>query len=186
MRRCRSRGISLVDTLVASAVFAGLLVIVVAVQQMSGKAMRKTDVHTETWRAATIGLDHVRREVRGAKALVVDDGGRALHFIRPLTSGGLLEITDSGSIKFEDLEAGQGHSLTTNPAGDLVSVDDSTREVHRLARLGLSGEASFTLPAASVQLLHVTLRAVTTDLYGRAVEESTSQIEADLYLPNDS
>lgn len=181
MRRRGRAGVSLADTLVAAAVFAGLLVIVVSMQMLSRKAMRKADVHTETWRAAVIGLDHVRRELRGANVLDIVDDGRKVRYLRPIVSNGLLDLTAGGDVAFE--EPTQAHSITVSVAGDLVCDDRATLTPRMLARLGPSGEVRFSWDPAASRLLHVRLRAVITDPYGRPIEESTSTVEADLFVP---
>ncbi|MBM3462529.1 MAG: hypothetical protein FJX76_10555 [Armatimonadetes bacterium] len=159
------------EVVVASAIFAGVLLVIVLIQNMSRQAFTKTDVHAETFRQAANGVDHIRRELAGSRVSLEQTTADRLVFLkRPESS---VPVVVAGGIDY----SGAFSNITRTAGGDLVRFDGARNETRRLAVLGPSGAVRFAL--VGPRLLRVTVRAVI-----EKPQQSTSEITSEIYLGN--
>lgn len=167
------RGITLLETLIASAIFVVVLVVVILIHQTGQAAHEKVDVQSAAFRGTATAHEHLKRELRVSR--VVDFSGTAdrLRFTPPLLKDGEIELSDSGEIQYQP-EVGE---IYTDAGGDLIrELPGGDRRV--LAHLGQEGSVQFVL--LQPDLLETTVRAIPDS----DEPVSRSELTVRYFLPN--
>ncbi|MBI3926123.1 MAG: hypothetical protein HY319_11320 [Armatimonadetes bacterium] len=169
----RSRGVTLLETLIASAVFVIILVAVIQIERVGRDAASKNDAQTETFRMAALADEHVRRELRASRVLAFSGKQGSLRYTPAArTAEGFVEVDGSG-IVFQTEPA----EILMDGDGNLVR-DFGVEPARILAALGTEGSAEFEL--VEEDLLRATYVAVRQDVTG----QSRYQLTVDYYLRN--
>ncbi|MBI3927603.1 MAG: prepilin-type N-terminal cleavage/methylation domain-containing protein [Armatimonadetes bacterium] len=148
-KRRTSRAVTLPELLVAMAVFSLVLLIVVAVQSSGLQATRKHDLHEETFRAAMLAAEHLKRELPGA--LVEGDVGgvpRLTYRVPRLDEQGRPVLGPTGEVLWSG-----PIGLELDSTGYLIRTEAD--DVRRLAYLGPEGQVSFLATPDRIDELQV-------------------------------
>lgn len=146
---CR-KGATLVETLVACAVFIGLAVLVVSIQLASKSAGRHSDLASEVYRSAMQAADRLRGEFRGARVEQIDLPGQAqITYWLPRVVDGVMQVLPTGEPDWlpGDPALPDRAVISLAPGGWLQR--DFEGSVRRLADLGPSGTIWFDMPTGS-------------------------------------
>ncbi|MDQ7821204.1 MAG: hypothetical protein RDV48_00280 [Candidatus Eremiobacteraeota bacterium] len=170
------RGLSLVETTVAVAVFMGILVTVILIHHSSATAFQKTQVEGNTYRMAMLAVEQVKTELHGS--VVSDVKSDEITYQVPNVSGGHVEVDSSGYIIYDADEA----KLTSQASGGnryLVRIWKG--ETKRLACIGNGGAVAFSKPEE--RMLEVVVTAAVTG-QGTKEKESTYKAAERFFLSN--
>jgi type II secretory pathway pseudopilin PulG len=131
----RFAGKTLLEVLVAGAIFALLSTILVLTMRSSHSSQLKTDSKSESQRACLATLNHLRTELRGVQLALPAVGTQTplLRFRRPLLDpDGLVILTAGGEPSFNPTPV----TYTLNSAGVLISTETPPRMLGRLFEEG--------------------------------------------------
>lgn len=169
------RGLTLIEVLVVSALFAGLALVLLAVYQVAVRAHAREDAQDATNRAAMLALEQVREGLRGCQVLEPNDptapavGQTRFRYPR-LDPNGLFQVDNRG----EPVWAGLA-TLSSDEGGTLW-LRPAEGEPRVLGRLGEGGGITFRL--VEPLLLEIKLVAMRphTDPIRRARSELTTRL----------
>lgn len=172
----RPRGASLIEVLVAVAIFSAVLVTVVRIDRTGRDAFRKNEAESGAWRQAMLAVEHLKRELRGARITLVEPGRVVLQ--TPLLDGATPKVSASAEIVY----APDSIELTLDGQKRLVARQAGQRN-RVLAELGPEGALRFELPEP--RLLRVFVRAHLQDRPGaQKLGQSRYAVQEDFFLPN--
>ncbi|MEW6278421.1 MAG: type II secretion system protein [Candidatus Eremiobacterota bacterium] len=171
------RGLTLLEVLIAGAVFSAMMLAVLAVYKTALGARAREEEGSATYRAAMLAIEHVQSLLRGSQVVEPSDPAappatRAVY--RPsLRENGRVKV-DSGGVPVW----GDPVTLRMDAAGNLVREEPSGIRI--LAPLGPSGSVAFRL--LDPRMLEVRVVAARTNPSTLAVTRSLA--ECRLTLPN--
>jgi hypothetical protein len=139
----RSNALSLLEVVVAGAVFSLLLTAVVLIEMQAQRLRHIQDKDSDAYRAAVLLLEYLQEEADGAYVLPGDDGDTQLTYRPPLRSGVGLTLGPSGAAQQEDEAV-----LSLLPDGRVVRIRGS--EVRPVVALGARGRLRFEFPASNL------------------------------------
>ncbi len=146
---CR-RGATLVETLVACAVFIGLTVLVVSIQIAGKSAGRRSDLGSEVYRSAMQAADRLRGEFRGARVEQIDLPSQAsITYWLPRVVSGVMQVLPTGEPDWLPGDPAPPDRAVISLAADGWLQRDFEGSVRRLANLGSTGTIWFDLPTGS-------------------------------------
>ena len=162
--------------MVACGIFLALMLATTIIYDLSQRADRKADLHSETYREAAVALRHIRRELKGATVLLdKDDGEQSLLTYRvPEWRDGHVLVDHRGLPVW-----GPERQLLVTPEGALMRVEGAEQRI--LARLG-EGRATFERTAP--QLLRVKVEIEQTGKIERDQNLSRREISMTVGLAN--
>lgn len=183
MDRIRSRqvaGITLLEVLVATAVFSIMMVAMMAIYKVSLADRDKVVAHSDTYRAMMITLDRIRDQLRGASLTAPSAVGTqtaSISYLYPMVIDGEMQVDGSG----RPVWAGAAR-LSLDAQGRLVKVDSADPGVTQvLARLGPASSIEFELVARDLLQVRVHVER------GRRIDAprwSQQDMTLHLFLPN--
>jgi prepilin-type N-terminal cleavage/methylation domain-containing protein len=171
------RGATLVELIVAIAVFSVIVTLVALVLRTGRDALSKTDVAADAFRIAVSAMDQIRREVRGVRVDSVGDG-TVLTYHVPRLDDSEVDVLPSGEISMT-LEPSK---IVSEPDGLVTREDGATQRKRTLARLGKGGAVNFEV--VGERLLRVRVRAVVGDASRGSVHFSEYELWSEHYLAN--
>ncbi|MEW6284496.1 MAG: hypothetical protein AB1758_38130 [Candidatus Eremiobacterota bacterium] len=171
------RGLTLLEVLIAGAVFSAMMLAVLAIYKTALEARVKEDAGTATYRAAMLGMEHVQSQLRGSQLVEPSDPAA------PPSMQAVYRCSqkENGRVKVDAAGLpvwGETATIRMDASGNLVREDTSGIRV--LAHLGPGGSVSFHL--LDPRLLEVRILAARTNPSTLAV--TRSQAECRLTLPN--
>jgi hypothetical protein len=170
------RGLSLVEVMVAIAIFMTISIFVALIYRTGTNAFQKSQIHSDVYRMAMLAFENLRKELHGAK--VVEVTASQVRYLVPMVENGHVKICDDGRISFELSEV---LLSTVNEQGLIYLVRTSEGNSRHLACLGDRGAVSFS--SQTDRLLVVEVRAE-QDSPGAKQKESSYQLTARFYLSN--
>lgn len=144
-------GLSLIELVVAVAVFSIVLVVVAAVQNAGWYATSKQLAHESAFRGAMLASEHLKRELPGALVEPLGPNGRFLTYRVPQRdSQGRPVIGPTGEVAWSEPVV-----LALDQEGYLIRVEGDISR--RLSFLGPRGEVQFTMTPGRIDELQVQL-----------------------------
>lgn len=144
------KGLSLLEVLVAGAVFSILLTAVVLIELHSHRMRLTQDKKSDAYRAAILLIEFIQAELDGAYVVPGDDGDTQLRYRPPLRNGNRLRIGPSGACEQEQ------EALIRLLADGKVTRSQAS-QVRSVARLGKRGRLEFRFPSSN--LLDISVHA---------------------------
>jgi type II secretory pathway pseudopilin PulG len=173
----RPKGRTLLEVLVAGAIFAVISMVMVLSMRSSRSGEQKVDAHSEAQSACLAALHHLRTEMRGVRVLLpVPDGtGTVLSYQRPeLAPDGNVVISATGDPVFLATPV----NLAVGPGGLWVTDEAEPRVIGRLLD---QGQVSFTRIGGQILQVEITARHGNDTPIDR---RSSSQVVARLAIRN--
>ncbi|MDQ7825193.1 MAG: hypothetical protein RDV48_20495 [Candidatus Eremiobacteraeota bacterium] len=171
-----TRGLSLVELLVSIALFLSVVVFVTLTHRTGSQAFQKSRIDSDVYRMAMLAAEHMKKELHGAKVNSVTDD--EVHYLIPQLENGHVKVADDGRIAFNTGEAvlsvGERHGVRY-----LIRTQNGIET--RIAGLGNSGSATFSMP--STHVLQAEIRAEVTEA-GIKVKESSYKVVTSFFLLN--
>lgn len=143
------RGVTLLETLVACALFAFLTGLIVTIQIASKNAARRSDLGNEVYRAAMLAAERLRQEFRGARVESVAAGGASITYWLPRVQNGVLQVLPTGEPDWEPGDPAPPDRAVLSMAASGWLQRDFQGDVRRMAFLGPTGSIGFDLPTGS-------------------------------------
>lgn len=154
------------------ALFSVVMVAMVAIDRTGRDAFRKSEAESGAWRRAMLGVEHLKRELRGSRVTLVEPAAMELQV--PLLAGATPKVSASGQMVFD----ADPVRIALDPQRRLVATQ-AGRPPRVLTELGEKGEVAFEQPRD--HLVHVRLK---THSKGPRRAESTYEVEEDFLLDN--
>jgi len=149
----KTEGNTLLEVLVAGAIFGLLSVVLVLTMRTNRASQLKTDAQSQTQRACLNTMNQLRNALRGVQVVIpsVGTNGSLLRYYRPVVgSDGMVVVTPAGLPSFSTTPV----TLTLDSSGKLTSNETPPRI---LGRLFANGSVNFRRVSKGV--LEVDLRA---------------------------
>lgn len=143
------KGVTLLETLVACALFAFLTGLIVTIQIASKNAARRSDLGNEVYRAAMLAAERLRQEFRGARVESVAAGGTSITYWLPRIQNGVLQVLPTGEPDWEPGDPAPPDRAVLSMAASGWLQRDFQGNVRRMAFLGPTGSITFDLPTGS-------------------------------------
>lgn len=144
----RSSGLSLLEAVVAAAIFSVLLTAVVVIEMQAHKLRRQQDKNSDAYRAAVLLLEYLQEELDGAYVVPGDDGDSQLTYRPAWRSGVGISLGPSGAAQQEDEAV-----LQLRTDGKVVRTRAS--QVRPVVALGARGGLRFEFPASNLLNIEV-------------------------------
>ena len=182
MHRRARRALSLVEVMVASAIFMLASLALLASQRMSAHSASKIDSSSDTYRMAMLSLRRIEEELRGARIGVLnpDKSDEISYKVLEMGSEGRPLVNELDQTSWIPRGAAY-YRLRLDAKKNLISTRQPGA---RLGFLGNAGRLEFSFPNdLETHLIQVKVHAEVTDTSGRALA-SPYDASVKIYLEN--